>query len=144
MHQPGMFAPPPPPPGAWSTGLCDCCKEPGICCFTLCCPCFTFGWNAEIIDRGRPCILFYVIGQLGCVCLYSHIYRNKLRGMYGLKETPCKDCCVHCWCGYCALCQEYRELKHRGWKPRNGWEGQDPVMMTTYVVPPQVAPGMSR
>ncbi|XLS85686.1 hypothetical protein HN51_035852, partial [Arachis hypogaea] len=123
MHQPGMFAPPPPPPGAWSTGLCDCCKEPGICKLFLSSTHHHDIAVSPCAVHVSPClvsgILFYVIGQLGCVCLYSHIYRNKLRGMYGLKETPCKDCCVHCWCGYCALCQEYRELKHRGWKPRN-------------------------
>jgi Cys-rich protein (TIGR01571 family) len=47
-------------------------------------------------------------------CLYSCCYRAKIRTQYGLKEKPCADCCVHWCCGSCALCQEYRELKARG------------------------------
>lgn len=37
-----------------------------------------------------------------------------MRSQYGLRETPCNDCLVHWCCEPCALCQEYRELKHRG------------------------------
>jgi Cys-rich protein (TIGR01571 family) len=33
---------------------------------------------------------------------------------YMLKENPCWDWCVHLFCLHCALCQEYRELKNRG------------------------------
>lgn len=50
----------------------------------------------------------------GCSCLYSCFYRSKLRGQFFLEESPCTDCCVHCFCEECALCQEYRELKNRG------------------------------
>lgn len=32
-----------------------------------------------------------------------------------LKEEPCGDCLLHCFCEACALCQEYRELKNRGY-----------------------------
>lgn len=51
----------------------------------------------------------------GCPCCYSCFYRAKMRQQYGLKESPCGDCLVHCFCEYCALCQEYRELKNRGY-----------------------------
>jgi hypothetical protein len=50
----------------------------------------------------------------GMGCLYSCCYRSRLRGQYGLKEKPCADCCLHWFCEPCALCQEYRELKNRG------------------------------
>lgn len=50
----------------------------------------------------------------GCSCLYSCFYRTKLRSQYSLPEGPCPDCLVHCCCESCALCQEYRELKNRG------------------------------
>jgi hypothetical protein len=30
------------------------------------------------------------------------------------EDRPCNDCLVHFCCDACALCQEYRELKHRG------------------------------
>ena len=50
----------------------------------------------------------------GLACLYSCSYRSKLRGQYHLEESPCVDCLVHFCCECCALCQEYRELKKRG------------------------------
>lgn len=50
----------------------------------------------------------------GCSCLYSCFYRSKLRGQYFLEESPCTDCCIHCCCEECSLCQEYRELTHQG------------------------------
>jgi Cys-rich protein (TIGR01571 family) len=34
--------------------------------------------------------------------------RTKLRKMYGLKGGG--DCCAHCCCHQCALCQEAREV----------------------------------
>lgn len=55
---------------------------------------------------------------LACVtgfpCCYSCFYRSKMREQYMLKASPCGDCLVHCFCESCALCQEYRELKNRG------------------------------
>lgn len=50
----------------------------------------------------------------GCGCLYSCFYRSKLRQQYTLEEKPCGDCLVHWCCEPCALCEEYRELKSRG------------------------------
>lgn len=55
-----------------------------------------------------------ILWLTGCSCLYSGFYRSKLRGQYFLEERPCADCCVHCCCEECALCQEYRELMHHG------------------------------
>ncbi|KAI6683374.1 hypothetical protein NL676_029287 [Syzygium grande] len=42
-------------PGQWTTGLCGCFEDPSNCVITCCCPCITFGQNAEIIDRGATC-----------------------------------------------------------------------------------------
>lgn len=50
----------------------------------------------------------------GLACLCSYYYRSKLRVQYDLPEAPCMDCLVHFCCETCALCQEYRELKNRG------------------------------
>lgn len=56
----------------------------------------------------------------GCGCLYSCIYRNKMRQQYMLKDTPCCDCLLHWCCEPCALCQEYRELQNRGFDMQLG------------------------
>ncbi|GAV59182.1 LOW QUALITY PROTEIN: PLAC8 domain-containing protein, partial [Cephalotus follicularis] len=57
----------------------------------------------------------------GCSCLYSCFYRSKSRGQF--LESPCTDCCIHCCCEGCSLCQEYRELKHQGFDMCIGWHG---------------------
>ncbi|PHT95536.1 Protein PLANT CADMIUM RESISTANCE 3 [Capsicum annuum] len=47
----------------------------------------------------------------------THPYRiflPKMRKQYRLPENPCGDCLLHFCCEACALCQEYRELKHHG------------------------------
>jgi Cys-rich protein (TIGR01571 family) len=50
----------------------------------------------------------------GMGCLYSCVYRTKMRAHYDLDEGECPDFLVHWCCEWCALCQEYRELKNRG------------------------------
>ena len=50
----------------------------------------------------------------GLACLYSCVYRTKMRAHYDLDEGECPDFLVHWCCEWCALCQMYRELKNRG------------------------------
>ena len=82
----------------------------------------------------------------GFACAYSCCYRSRLHQQYGLQEKPCGDCCVHWCCGPCALCQEYRELKKRGFDMNLGWhanmerQGHKPAM----TMPPHMFPGMTR
>ncbi|XP_057992706.1 cell number regulator 7 [Hevea brasiliensis] len=121
----------------WSTGLCGCCEDPGVCLRTCFFPCVTFGQNAEAIDKTScACarLLFCALCFLGVPCLYSFTYRIKLRGNYLLPGETCGDCCIHCWCLHCALCQEYREIKNRGLDPSRG----------VAMAPPAVAQGMPR
>ncbi|KAH9746253.1 protein PLANT CADMIUM RESISTANCE 2 [Citrus sinensis] len=106
--------------GPWSSGLCDCFSDCSTCCLTYWCPWITFGRIAEIVDQGSSscgvnCALYFIIAWLtGCSCLLSCGYRSKMRHQYMLKDSPCGDCLVHVFCELCALCQEYRELKSRG------------------------------
>ncbi|KAM0047584.1 putative PLAC8 motif-containing protein [Helianthus debilis subsp. tardiflorus] len=110
----------------WSTGLWGCCSDVSTCCLTYWCPCIAFGRNAEILDMGvTPCeihgVIYCVLATFGFGWLYGWIYRSKIRERYMLPEEPCPDCLVHCCCQGCALCQEYRELKHRGFDMTLGW-----------------------
>lgn len=50
----------------------------------------------------------------GAACFYSYCYRSKLRGRYDIAEGPAPDFLVHCCCEACALCQEHRELRRKG------------------------------
>ncbi|KAK3011744.1 hypothetical protein RJ639_013031 [Escallonia herrerae] len=83
----------------------------------------------------------------GCGCMYSCFYRSKMRSQYMLPENPCGDCLVHCCCEACALCQEYRELKHRGFDMSLGWQEnvdrQNRGVAMASVAPP-VQGGMDR
>ncbi|CAK7326780.1 unnamed protein product [Dovyalis caffra] len=115
--------------GRWSSGLCDCFSDIPNCCITCWCPCITFGQVAEIVDRGTiPCavsgaIYGVLLWLTGCPCIYSCLYRTKMRKQLMFEDRPCNDCLIHFCCDACALCQEYRELKHRGFDMTIGWEG---------------------
>ncbi|EHA8586532.1 Cell number regulator 10 [Cocos nucifera] len=139
-------------PGPWSTGLCECFDDCGNCCITFFCPCITFGQIVEIVDKGSTscgasgALYALIMWVTGCACLYSCFYRTKLRAQYSLQESPCNDCLVHCCCETCALCQEYRELKRRGFDMVIGWhanmERQGHGQGAT--IPPEIQGAMSR
>ncbi|WVZ73535.1 hypothetical protein U9M48_021829 [Paspalum notatum var. saurae] len=81
-------------------------------------------------NRGcfSACIASGLIYGLICTstlmgCMYSCGYRSRLRAQYDLEEGECPDFMVHCCCEHLALCQEYRELKNRGYDLGiEGWE----------------------
>eukprot|EP01018_Ginkgo_biloba_P009121 Gb_37164 [translate_table: standard] len=130
---PPMNAPYPQYPQAsqrsvWSTGLCGCADNCSSCWISCLFPCITFGRVAETIDEGRTtccchATIYTLLCGIGVPCLYSCMYRKKLRAMYNLPAEPCGDCCVHFCCECCALSQEHRELRNRGRNPAAGWVG---------------------
>ncbi|XP_008646745.1 cell number regulator 4 isoform X3 [Zea mays] len=101
-------------------------------CLSFLCPCIPFGQVAEVLDKGMTscglagllyCLLLHAgVAVVPCHCIYTCTYRRKLRAAYDLPPEPCADCCVHMWCGPCAISQMYRELKNRGADPAMGWE----------------------
>ncbi|KAK6267164.1 hypothetical protein QUC31_018001, partial [Theobroma cacao] len=119
-------------------------------CLTCWCPCVTFGQIAEMVDkRCTSCgvsgaLYMLILCVTGCSCLYSCFYRSKLRGQYFLKESPCTDCCIHCCCEECALCQEYRELKNRDFDMSIGWHGNMERKKRMAALPPSIQVGMFR
>ncbi|KAI5677806.1 hypothetical protein M9H77_08756 [Catharanthus roseus] len=137
-------------PGYWSTGLFDCTSDVHNCCITCWCPCITFGQIADIVDKGdTPCAksggLYALISLLsGFGCMYSCLYRNKMRQQYNLPEQPCGDCLVHFCCETCSLCQEYRELKDRGFDMSIGWHGNMQKQNGGITMAPPSGGGMSR
>ncbi|KAH7839401.1 hypothetical protein Vadar_003687 [Vaccinium darrowii] len=113
-------------PGPWSTGLCDCCDDiPNSC-----------GASGAVYA-----LIMYLTGH---ACVYSCFYRSKLRQQYTLHESPCADCCVHFCCETCALCQEYRELKNRGFDMSIGWEGNVEKQRREMAKAPMPQGGMTR
>ncbi|XP_038697291.1 protein PLANT CADMIUM RESISTANCE 2-like [Tripterygium wilfordii] len=135
---------------SWSTGLCDCFSDMRSCCITCFCPCITFGQVSDIVDRGSSscatngalyALIMYVTG---CGCIYSCFYRSKLRRQYMLKASPCGDCMVHFCCETCALCQEYRELKARGFDMSIGWQANVERQFHGVTMAPTMEGGMRR
>ncbi|KAI3516652.1 hypothetical protein L1887_15575 [Cichorium endivia] len=147
---PAQYVGPHPLNVSWSSSLCACCSDVPNCCLTCWCPCITFGQIAEIIDKGNTSCgvhgaLYSLIQALTCCgCMYSCTYRTNMRIQFGLRETPCPDCLVHFFCEPCALCQEYRELKHRGFDISIGWEGNLERQNHGVHMPPIVHGGMYR
>ncbi|XP_062153265.1 uncharacterized protein LOC133861496 isoform X1 [Alnus glutinosa] len=43
----------------WSTGLCGCFEDCSSCCLTCFAPFITFGRNAEILDEGQTCNMWW-------------------------------------------------------------------------------------
>ncbi|XP_061367142.1 cell number regulator 1-like [Gastrolobium bilobum] len=134
----------------WSTGLCRCLDDPGNCLVTCFCPCVTFGLIAEIVDKGTSsctcdgAIYGTLLSLTGLACLYSCSYRSKLRAQYNLPEAPCMDFLVHFCCETCALCQEYRELKNRGFDLGIGWEANMERQRQGVTVAPVISQAMIR
>ncbi|CAN8288480.1 unnamed protein product [Cochlearia groenlandica] len=116
-------------PSEWTTGLFGCMEDKQNALITCCFPFITFGQIAEVIDEGATScgtsgMLYGLICcLLGVPCIYSCSFRAKLRNKYGLPDAPAPDWITHCFCEYCALCQEFRELKTRGLDPTIGWNG---------------------
>lgn len=117
-------------------------------CLTCWCPCITFGRIAEIVDRGATsCGVAGTIYTLlacftGCHWIYSCTYRSRMRAQLGLPEACCCDCCVHFCCEPCALSQQYRELKARGFDPDLGWDVNAQKAAAAAAMYPPPAEGM--
>ncbi|KAL8056690.1 hypothetical protein ABFX02_04G135700 [Erythranthe guttata] len=130
LTPPAPFTPPIPPipDHEWKTHLFDCMSDPQNAIITFCFPCVTFGQIAEILDDGRTScgtsgMLYTLIAVCAMPCLITCSYRSKMRAKFELIESPAPDCLIHCFCEYCALCQEYRELTERGIDPSIGYYG---------------------
>ncbi|XP_074371068.1 protein PLANT CADMIUM RESISTANCE 7-like [Apium graveolens] len=136
-------------PEDWNTELFGCLEDPSNALITAFFPCVTFGQIAEIIDNGHSkCTsqgVFYG-AMWGCLvgmpCFVSYTYRTEMRRQYQLTGTPAPDLLIHCFCHPCALCQEYRELRHRGFDPSIGWQGNLSLQQQNYPMTPPANPGM--
>ncbi|RAL48587.1 hypothetical protein DM860_000907 [Cuscuta australis] len=137
----------------WSSGICACFDDPQSCLVGLLCPCYLFGKNAEFLGSGTlagSCLIHFILWALvntfccvltegmplglpGClVACYASGYRRTLRSKYNLQEAPCGDFTTHFFCHYCAMCQEYREIRER----RGELESPNPNRIE--VIAPQV------
>jgi len=94
----------------FKNGLFSCFDDIGLCIITYFVPCLTAGQNAEAV--GESCILYGVLSVLSCIGCWS---RAKIRGMVreqkGIEGSFGNDMLMACFCPWCALVQEARELR---------------------------------
>uniref|UniRef100_A0A6B2LTP9 PLAC8 family protein n=1 Tax=Arcella intermedia TaxID=1963864 RepID=A0A6B2LTP9_9EUKA len=91
----------------WSTGLCGCFEDFGICILTWFLPCVQSAYNKSKAD-GRDCHCCD-----GCCygIVSEYFTRTQIKAKYGIAQDPCNDCCTVFWCMHCATCQHGRQLK---------------------------------
>ncbi|KAL0319267.1 UNVERIFIED_CONTAM: protein PLANT CADMIUM RESISTANCE 8 [Sesamum angustifolium] len=108
----------------WATELFDCHEDPTNAVMTALFPCVTFGQIAEVMDACPFGTVVYMLTSAVCMEWFiGSTYRTRLRNRYGLVEAPFHDIISHCFCPYCSLCQEFRELKKQGLNPALGFKG---------------------
>lgn len=96
--------------GQWSTGLCECYKDVGDCCFALCClPVFT----CKVTRAVGACPCLPLLDCIGCVPPASLAMRASVRERYGIKGSVWSDCLYGCCCYPLSWLQISRELKRR-------------------------------
>ena len=127
----------------WEYGLCGCCDDCTVCCIGCWAPFVLHAENGKMLrgsltqdwEYWNDCLLYAVLWLFtGCHCILGMMRRPEIRMKYALLEQPCNDCCVHCCCHECALCQENKELKL---KMVTGYAAQGQVMapMGAYAQP---------
>ncbi|XP_056408197.1 cornifelin homolog B-like isoform X1 [Hyla sarda] len=120
----------------WSSGVCDCCQDMGICCCAFwCLPCFQC---KTVSDFGEclclplldPGCLGYFGTTLACPPI-SLAMRAAVRERYRIKGAICDDCCMLYCCFSCSWCQMAREIKKK----------KQPVTFMTAQTTTMVGPG---
>ncbi|XP_019197225.1 PREDICTED: cell number regulator 6-like [Ipomoea nil] len=65
------------------------------------------------IDPDTMCLITEGLLFTWWVCgIYTGMARQALQRKYHLKDAPCDPCLVHCCFHWCAVCQEYREMRN--------------------------------
>ncbi|XP_024078727.1 cornifelin homolog A-like, partial [Terrapene carolina triunguis] len=89
---------------AWSSGMCDCFADMGVCLCGTFVPCILACQVSQ--DFGESCFLPCLPGTLLAL-------RTGVRERYHIEGSICDDWLVMACCGPCGLCQLSRELSHR-------------------------------
>jgi Cys-rich protein (TIGR01571 family) len=88
----------------WSTGMCACFDDMGVCC-------------CVVFNPFYSCCLAKRLGENCCVPAFTGNLPLRLKTRYalGIKGDWCNDCVSMHFCGSCATCQLARELNIVGW-----------------------------
>eukprot|EP01028_Stygiella_incarcerata_P007117 TRINITY_DN2907_c0_g1_i1.p1 TRINITY_DN2907_c0_g1~~TRINITY_DN2907_c0_g1_i1.p1 ORF type:complete len:143 (+),score=28.97 TRINITY_DN2907_c0_g1_i1:121-549(+) len=94
---------------SWATGLFDCGDTtPEQCLQVMCVPCFFAAKNKAVVDGNLSAsVEDVIIGICPCVELFT---RRKIVGVRKIPEEPFTSCLIMCFCYWCMLCQDEREI----------------------------------
>ncbi|RMX52054.1 hypothetical protein pdam_00003729 [Pocillopora damicornis] len=96
----------------WSSGLCGCFENVGICFKAFFCPCIVAGEIGEAL--GESCFWHCFASTLWLPgVLNGAENRGKLRAMYQIPGSYCNDFLLHLCCQGCSYAQEAREIAFR-------------------------------
>ena len=150
QQQPSVVQPTMTPQEPWSSGLCACFDDCGICLYGWCCPCFLVGESAERLRPGESqywsacCTYCGLVSVIGCDVFVGYNQRQQIRGLFRLRDESCGcgDCCISCCCSGLVICQHARELKHRNYTapPRVVWQQPGSVMVQPQLTVPMGQP----
>ncbi|CAG9329920.1 unnamed protein product [Blepharisma stoltei] len=97
-------------------------EEPLFGCFRDCCSCIIISlcpmaycvYQGISVKKatGESCLCACCYSAVLC-CIGAAINRGKIRDRYLINGSCFSDCLLHCLCGPCAACQEYREVNVR-------------------------------
>lgn len=106
-----------PPKPTWAHGLFGCFDmDTKLLGLTLCCPCITFGANAELL--GEDWMLYCLFCILpGPMCYFGPYIRNKIRRTFDIEGSDNEDVLSYLLCPCLAIVQETQQLKSAGMKP---------------------------
>jgi Cys-rich protein (TIGR01571 family) len=94
--------------------LCGCFQEWNSCLIVTFVPFGMSAIQAIAVDKAQgkglvvPFLLSACIGPIGAA-----INRDQVRQAYSIEGNFCGGCCIHLWCGPCAVCQEYRQARRK-------------------------------
>ncbi|XP_040275452.1 cornifelin-like [Bufo bufo] len=95
----------------WSSGICDCCEDMGICCLAFWCfPCF----QCSTVNDFGECLCLPLLEHMSSdFPIISLAMRTAVRERHKIPGSIFSDCCTVCWCLSCSWCQMAREIKTR-------------------------------
>jgi len=104
-------------PVRWSTGLCQCCAQPGgcgVCCKAFVVPCMLCGGiNRFLKENEAPACAGGCPGGccLGCCCTPCFLCKTApaVAEKAGKTEGKCRSFCTACFCPCCYTMQVQRE-----------------------------------
>ncbi|KAF2814679.1 PLAC8-domain-containing protein [Mytilinidion resinicola] len=107
----------------WHVPLCGCCSEESrsLCCEAAFMPCILAGRRYLRVKNTKPSEMTSTNAYcLGCFVFTVPLTpfwwvmgmstRSEIRHKYGIRGSNKDDCMTHCFCAWCALVQEEKEL----------------------------------